>query len=88
MTKQIQRKLEEELETPDPSWSKKDDWNKVHIVEMGPTLNEYIQQLEAIQGPEDWERLLSIQCDHEGMNQLLFTPDGDVRHVNGYQQGK
>lgn len=54
----------------------------------GPTLEQYIQQMEAIQGPEDWERLVSIQCDHEGMNQLLFTEDGDIRHINGYQQGK
>lgn len=76
MTAKIQSKLEEELETPDLSWSRKE-----------PSLNEYIQQMEAIQGPEDWERLVSIHCDHESMNQLLFTPDGDVRHINGYQEG-
>lgn len=77
MTAKIQSKLEEELETPDLSWSRKE-----------PSLNEYIQQMEAIQGPEDWERLLGIEVDYEGMNQLLFTENGDVRHINGYQQGK
>lgn len=77
MTQKLHKKLEESLESPDNSWNRKE-----------PTLEQYIQQMEAIQGPEDWERLVSIQCDHEGMNQLLFTPEGDVRHINGYTQGK
>ena len=35
-----------------------------------------------------WEILTSSQTDHEAMHMLLFTPDGELRHVNGYREGK
>lgn len=44
-------------------------------------------QLQPQQEPENWERLLSTQRDYEGMDRFLFTENGEVRHVNGYQEG-
>lgn len=45
-------------------------------------------QLQSQQEPENWDRLLSTQRNYEGMEQLLFTENGDIRHINGYTQGK